>query len=113
VAGEWGKVIGQTTSESITAVSLDSISCPTWDERWCDHQALQALLGQIPLEGVATGTGFVGEDKLLSLGPESANHLVDVALTSPDGTEEDDLNRPLLGYVGHGDQVFMDIQTDK
>jgi hypothetical protein len=99
--------------DSIAAVSLDSISCPPWDERWCDHQALEALLGEVPIESVAAGASFVGEDKLLSLGLQSANHLIDVALTSTDGTEESDLGRSILRGIGYRDEVLVDIQTNE
>jgi hypothetical protein len=49
---------------------------------------------------------------MLSLGLALADELGEVTLACSDGTEEDNLRGMVLGHVGHGDGLFMDIQAD-
>jgi hypothetical protein len=56
---------------------------------------------------------FVGEDEAGCLGLEPANELIDVALLGADGADEGDSLAPVLGRVGDGDGVLMDIEADE
>jgi hypothetical protein len=111
-----GKIAGsQETCEGgcIAAIGLDSIAGFLGDERRCDDEAGEAFLGEVAIEGEAARSRFVGEDEAGCLGLETANELVDVALLGADGADEGDSFAPVLGCVGDGDGVLMDIEADE
>ena len=61
---------------------------------------------------VPARTGLVDEHQRRSLGLELADQFVDVALPRADRAEGEDLGPALLGGIGDGDRVLVDIETD-
>jgi hypothetical protein len=70
------------------------------------------LLGEIAVEPIPVGTGFVDEDELFGFRGELSDKRGEVALAGPDGAQEDYLSTPLFRGIRHGDGLFVDIQTD-
>jgi hypothetical protein len=99
--------------DGVAAVRLYSIAGFSGDERRCDDEAGEAFLGEIAVEREAARPCFVSEDEAGSFGLESSREFVDVAEAGADGTKEDDFIGRVLGRVGNGDGVFVDIQPNK
>jgi hypothetical protein len=66
---------------------------------------------EIAIEPVATGAGFIDEDETLRLRLELTSELIDIRVSCADGPEGDDVGVVIFGDIGHGDGVFVDIQT--
>ena len=96
----------------IAPVGLDLVAGLLRDERGGHHPAEEALLGQIAIEPIAAGAGFVHKHQLSAFGVEPADELVDVGLAGPDGTEVEDLGVLRIGNLGNRNGLLMDIQTD-
>jgi hypothetical protein len=99
--------------QRIATVVLDAVAGLFGDERGCDHDAAQLLGGEVAVQPVAAGTGFVDEDGLVGFGLHLADELVDVALAGADGAEIGGLVVAVFADVGHGNRIFVDVQTDK
>jgi hypothetical protein len=70
------------------------------------------LLGEIAVEPIPTGTSLIDKEQLRSLRLEFADQGIDVALPGADGAQEDHLGAPFFRDIGHGERLFVDIQTD-
>jgi len=99
--------------DGVAAIGLDSIAGFAGDERWCDDEAGEALLGEIAVEREAARPCFVSEDEARGFGLESSREFVDVAEAGADGAEEDDFIGRVLRGVGDGNGTLMDIQADE
>ena len=64
------------------------------------------------MKDVAAGARLVGNQQLGRLAMEPSQKLVDVALSGADGSDEGDVGAAILGGVGDGDGVLVDIETD-
>jgi hypothetical protein len=56
----------------IAAIGLDPVSSFLRNKRGSDHHAVEAFFGQVPIEAVATGPGFIGQEEPSCFGPEAA-----------------------------------------
>jgi hypothetical protein len=70
------------------------------------------LLGEIAVEPIPTGTGLIDKEQTRRLRLEFADQGIDVALPGANGAQEDYLGPPLFQDIGHGDRLFVPIQTD-
>jgi hypothetical protein len=70
------------------------------------------LFGEISVEPVATGAGFIDKDQRLGLGLQLADEVVNVTVACADGTKVGYLGPMLLSDVGYRDGLFMDISSD-
>ena len=57
-------------------------------------------------------TGLIAKEQTPGFGLELADQGSEVALPSADGAQEDRLGAPLFRGIGHGDGLFMYIQSD-
>jgi hypothetical protein len=71
-----------------------------------------AFLGEIAVEPIATGAGFIDKDKVRAFGLQPTDELIDITLSRPDVAEGDDFGVVVLGDIGDGNRVFMDIHSD-
>lgn len=99
--------------DGVAAVGLDFIAGFPGDERRSDDEAGEASLGEIAVEREAARPCFVREDDSRGFGLQPSHEFVDVAEASADGAEEDDFIGRVLGRIGNGDGVLVDIQADK
>ena len=83
---------------AVAAVGLDLVAGLLRDQRGGDDKTLEPLPGQVAVQDVAAGAGFIGEDEAGSLALKPADELVDVSLAGAD-----------LSDVGH----LVNIQTDE
>jgi hypothetical protein len=82
------------------------------DQWGSDDPADLAFVGEIAVEPITARAGFIDKDKVLAFGPQPTDEFIDVALAGTDVTKGDDLGVAVLGDVGDGNRVFMDIETD-
>jgi hypothetical protein len=99
--------------DGVAAVGLYFVAGFSGNERRRDDEAGKASLGEIAVEREAAWPRFVSEDDSRGFGLETSREFVDVAEAGADGAEEDDLMGRVLGRIGNGDGVLVDIQTDK
>jgi len=99
--------------ESVAAVGLDVVAGLARDERGSDDEAIDLLRGEVAVEHVAAGTGFVDDEESGRLAREVTQELVDVGLTGADGTHEDGFFRARLGGVGDRDGILVDVESDE
>ena len=71
-----------------------------------------AFFGKGTITPVATGPGFIDKDQMFGLGWHLSNELINIGLPGAHGAEVDHLSVVLFGDIGHGDGVFVDIETD-
>lgn len=93
------------------AIGFDAIPCVLRDQGRGHDPAAPVFLCEVAVEPVPTGIGFVDEDELFGFGGELSDKLVEVALASADGAQEDHLGVPLCRGIRYGDGFFVDIQT--
>ena len=98
--------------DGVTTVGFDAVAGLLGDQRGGDDPAVVAFLRQIAVEPVATGSGFIDKDEVFGFGLQLADELIDVTLAGADGAEVDDLGAVILGDIGHGNRVFVDIHAD-
>src|SRR5262245_3859188 len=99
--------------DGVAAISLDAVARFAWNEGRRNDQAGDTPAAQMPVQDVAAGPGFVGDDEALRLVPEAAEQPVDVGHTSADAPVIGDLGAPVVGSVGDRDGVLVDIETDE
>jgi hypothetical protein len=102
-AGQW---------HGVTAVGCDAIAGFFGNQRGCHHPAVVAFFGQIPIEPIATGAGFIDKDQMLGLGWQLADEVVNVILACADGTEVADLGAVISRDVSDGNRVLTDVHSD-
>ena len=73
---------------------------------------LNSFPREVPIQPVAARPGLVDEDQRRALRLELADQLVDVALPCADRPQRNHLGAAVLGCVGDGDGVLVDIETD-
>jgi hypothetical protein len=71
-----------------------------------------AWFRQIAREPGATGAHFLAEDPVLGFGRQRAHPLLNVAWPSANGPKVADLSVMIVGDIGHGDGVLVDIQPN-
>jgi hypothetical protein len=69
-------------------------------------------LGKVAREPRAAGAGFVDNDEMFAFGLEFTDERLEVTLARAERAQIDDLGVVCFGDVGHGNRLFMDIQTD-
>jgi hypothetical protein len=87
----------------VPAIGFDAIAGLFGNQRGRHHPAIVVFLGQIALEPIATGTGFVDEDQMFGFGLDLSGELIDVALTGANASEVGDLGTVILSHVRHSD----------
>jgi hypothetical protein len=98
--------------DSVTAVGFDAIASLFRDQRRSDDPTGMAFLTEVSIGPVATGTGFVDEDELVSLGLKLAPELIEVGWSGPDRAEVSDFSTVIGSDIGDRDGVLVHIQTD-
>jgi hypothetical protein len=71
-----------------------------------------AILHQIAIEPVPTGSRFIDKDQVCGFGVQLAHELINVASPRPNGARIADLSLVSFGDIGYCDGVLVDIQTD-
>jgi hypothetical protein len=69
-------------------------------------------LAQIAVKPIATWSGFIDQDEMLSLGLACSDEVIDVGLSRPEGSEVGDLSTVVLRDIRNRDGLFMDIEAD-
>ena len=82
--------------DGVTAVGFDPIAGLFGDQRGRDDPADMAFFGQIAIEPVPTGAGFIDKDEMFAFGLQLPDELIDVTLSGTDGAEGDDLGVVIL-----------------
>jgi hypothetical protein len=98
--------------DGIPTIRFDTVAGLLRDQGRGDDPAAVAFWGQLAIEPIAAGAGFIDKDELLALGLQVPDEPVDITLPGPDRTQIDDFGMVFLGHVSDGDGLFMDIQTD-
>jgi len=70
------------------------------------------FFAEIAIQPVATGTCLIDKDEAFGLRLELTGELIAIGVSCTDRPLGDDLRLMVFGDIGHGDSVFMDIQTD-
>jgi hypothetical protein len=96
----------------VTTVGFDAIAGLFGNQGRGDHPADVPPCGEIAIEPIPTGAGFIDKDEGLALRAQLPDEHVEVALARPNGAEEDDLRGMILRHVGDRDRLLMDIQSD-
>jgi hypothetical protein len=69
-------------------------------------------LAQIAVKPIATWSGFIDQDEMLSLGLACSDEVIDVGLSRPEGAKVGDFSTVVLRDIRDRDGLFMDIKTD-
>src|SRR2546430_4790401 len=94
-----------------TSVRVPAVTGRCWPKGGRHPPAVGAVLAQIALEPVATWPRFVDNDQLFGLGLHVSDALVNATVAGGDSAEVDDLGVVVLGHVGHGHRLWMDIHA--
>jgi hypothetical protein len=86
----------------VTPVSFDAVTGLLGHQRGRHDPAVVAFVGEIPVEPVATGTGFIDKEQMLGLGLHVADKVVKVTWAGADGPEVGALSAVLLRDVSDG-----------
>jgi hypothetical protein len=96
----------------VTSISFDAVAGFLW-EQWGGHDPTAELfLGKITIKPIPTGTSLIDEEQMLGFGQELTDQGIDVTLPGADGAQKDDLGTSLFRGIGHGDGLFVHIQTN-
>src|SRR3954452_18900428 len=96
--------------ERIASVGLDLVTWPHRDERWRDYHALDAKLGELPMQRVPGWPSLVGDPQLNVLATQPRHEFADRARIIR--------NRAVAGWRavffgnGHRDRRAMYVQTE-
>src|SRR5262245_42318887 len=93
-----------------TTVGFDAIPGLLGSGRRHDP-ADMAFFGQRAIEPVPTEACLIDSDEMLAIRLHLPDELIDVTLSCTDVAQGDDVG-VLLGDVGNGNRLFMDIQSD-
>jgi hypothetical protein len=97
----------------ISAVGFDAIAGFLGDQRGCDPPARRAFFHQIPIEPVATGTGFIDKEQMCRLGLPLADQLIHVTRAGAKAAETSALGARIWRHIGDRDRVLVDIHAEK
>jgi hypothetical protein len=98
--------------DGVTRVSLDAIAGLLGKQGRGDDPADVASCGKITREPGATRPRFLDKDQVWGLGWPLSNAWITSGLPGADGAEADDLGIVVVGDVGHGHRVLMDLQSE-
>ena len=73
----------------------------------------EPLAGQGAMEGVAARSGLVGKDQRGRLRLQPPDQFVEVRLARADRADKHGRIGALPLRMGHGDRIFVDVQTDE
>ena len=96
----------------VAPIGLHAVADLFGNEGGRDDPALPSFLGQVAIEPVPTGAGFIDKDRVWDFGVQLAHELINVAWPSANGAEVYHFSMVNLGDISHRDGVFVDIQTD-
>ena len=82
--------------DGITTIRFDTVAGLLRDQGRGDDPAAVAFFGQIAIEPIAAGAGFIDKDELLALGLQLPDELVDITLPGPDRAQRDDFRAIFL-----------------
>jgi hypothetical protein len=97
--------------DGVTTVSLDAVAGLCGNQGRGNDPADVASFDKITIEPVVTRPRFIDKDQVLGLGWHLAHALLNSGLPGADGAEVDHLRIVICGDIGHGDGVFVDIQS--
>jgi hypothetical protein len=96
----------------ITASGLHPVAGRFRNQRRRHHPAHMAFFGQVTITPGATRPRFIDTDQRCGFGWHRSNEVITIGLPGPHGAEVDHRSVVLLGDIGHGDGVCVDIETD-
>ena len=99
--------------QGITAVGFHAIPGLFGNQRGRHAPTVIAFFVERAIEPGATGAGCRDEDKAFRLRWELTSALIDIRVSCAAGPAGEDVSVVLCGDRGHGDGVFVAIQTDR
>jgi hypothetical protein len=98
---------------SIATIGLHLVACLLRDERRRDDEAGNAFPRERAIQPVAAGARLIGDDQLGGVTVKPPDQFVDVGFSGADLTDIHDVGRSVGASMGHGDALFVDVQTDE
>jgi hypothetical protein len=98
--------------DGVAAVGLHPVAGLLGEQGGGDDHAGDARGPEIAVKDVAAGAGLVGDDQGGRLARPPAQQRVDVRLAGAEGPDAGDVGGSLLGGVGDGDGVLVDVEPD-
>jgi hypothetical protein len=99
--------------DRVTAIGFHPVAGLFRHQRRRHHPAPMAFLGQVTLPPGATRPRFLDKAQMCGLGWHLSNAVITIGLPGAHGAEVDHLSVVLVGDIGHGDGVFVDLETDR
>lgn len=97
----------------VPAVSLDPGARLPRNQRRGDDLTAEAAGGQVPIQAIPARAGLIREAEVGRLALEPAQELRQVGVARANVADEDGrIGRVALG-VGHGDGLFVDVESDE
>jgi hypothetical protein len=97
----------------VPAVRFDAVTGLFGNQRRRHHPAVVVFFRQIAVEPVAARARFIDEDEVFGLRLHLADELIDITLTSPNGSQVSHLSAMVLGDIRHGNRIFVDIHSNE
>jgi hypothetical protein len=72
----------------------------------------QLLAGEVAIQPITAGAGFVGEHEPAGLGLQAADEFVDITLAGADRVQRDNFRAARFRGVCDGDGILVDTETD-
>jgi hypothetical protein len=94
----------------VTSIGVAAVAGLLGDRGGGHAPAAKRLLGTIALAPASTGAGRIDAEPKRGLGPERADHGIDITLPGAEGAQRDDLGTQLVRGIGHGHGVLVDSQ---
>jgi hypothetical protein len=115
-----GNIDGSEVTRAHQAGQLDGVTTSGFDpvaglfrhQRGGHDPADEPFFRSIAIEPIPTRAGFIDKDQVLAFRLQLPDELLDIALSTPNGAEEDDLGGVVLGDIGNCERVFVDIHSD-
>ncbi len=99
--------------DAVSPVGLHPVTGLHRDERGRDNQAIVPEIGQLPVEAIAAGPGFVAEVKLTPATTQLLGQPADVVGAVVDRAPVAKLTAPLFPCDGDRDRRLVDVQPNK
>jgi hypothetical protein len=71
-----------------------------------------ALVREIAIKPITARAGFIDKDEVRAFRLQATDEVINITLSRPNIAEGDDLSVVFVGDIGHGDGLFMDIQSN-
>jgi len=71
-----------------------------------------AFFGEIAIEPIPAWASFIDKDEMRTFVLQLTEEVIDITLAGTNVAKGDDLGVVVLGDIGNGNGLFVDIQTD-